>query len=93
MVFTFADTEFITKIILLSVKLALQPRAALDTVHARDRAIARLAQHCRAHPAAAAVVQHRPLTAQGAFARITVTGLGAIDRVFRTPSSSSVCRH
>lgn len=89
-VITFADTKFITKVILLSVKLALQPRATLDTIHTGDGAVASLPQRGRAHPAAAAVIQHRPLTAQGAFARIALTGLGAIYCIFRTPSGSSV---
>lgn len=88
-IITFADTKFITKVILLSVKLALQPRTTLDTIHTRDSTIASLPQSSCAHSAAATVVQHRSLTARGALARVTVTGIRAIYCVFRTPGSSS----
>lgn len=92
-IITFADTKFITKVILLSVKLALQPGTTLDTIHTRDCTIASLPQSSCTHSAAATVIQHRSLTARSAFARVTVTGIRAIHCIFRAPSSSSVHGH
>lgn len=92
-IITFADTKFITKVILLSVKLALQPRTTLDTIHTRDSTIASLPQSSCTHSAAATVIQHRALAARSTFACITVTGIRAIYCVFRTPGSSSVHGH
>lgn len=52
----FADTNLVTKIILLIVKLTPQPGATLHAIHARDCAVAGFSQLRGAHPAAATVV-------------------------------------
>lgn len=88
----FADTELVTKVILLTVKLTPEPRAALDAVHGRHGAVAGLAQPCGAHPAAAAVVQHCPLAAQAAFALGAVAALGAVHRILGAPGGRQVRR-
>ena len=88
--FTFADTKLVTKIILLTVKLTPQPGATLHAIHAWDRAVASFSRASGAHPAAPTVVQHRPLTAQAAFALVSVTTLGAIDRVLGAPGRRQV---
>lgn len=88
----FADSELVTKVILLTVELTPEPRAALDAVHGRHGAVAGLAGPRGAHAAAAAVVQHRPLAAQAALAPGAVAALGTVHRIPGAPGRRQVRR-